>query len=59
VHFQCLECGSTQCIDEVTIPFVKLPKGFLAEKIEMVITGHCNICSQKITTGFLEKPISM
>jgi Fur family transcriptional regulator, ferric uptake regulator len=48
VHFQCSQCGSTQCIDEVGIPFVKLPKGFVSERIEMVITGYCNECSGKI-----------
>lgn len=28
VHFVCDECGKTTCLDEVTIPSVKLPKGF-------------------------------
>lgn len=57
VHFQCRECGSTQCLDDVTIPFVKLPQGFLSERIEMVITGYCNLCSHNIAdllTGIRE-----
>lgn len=47
VHFQCRECGATQCLDEITIPTVKLPPGFLPEQIEMVISGICNLCCQK------------
>lgn len=48
VHFHCQECGATQCLDDVSIPFVKIPQGFLSERIEMVITGYCNICSAKL-----------
>jgi Fur family transcriptional regulator, ferric uptake regulator len=48
VHFHCQECGATQCLDDVSIPFVKIPHGFLSERIEMVITGYCNICSAKL-----------
>jgi Fur family transcriptional regulator, ferric uptake regulator len=48
VHFHCQECGTTQCLDDVMIPFVKLPRGFLSETIEMVITGYCNNCSEKV-----------
>lgn len=49
VHFHCRGCGSTQCLDDVSIPLVKLPKGFFSDQIEMVITGYCNRCSQKMT----------
>lgn len=45
VHFHCRGCGSTQCLDDVGIPLVKLPKGFFSDQIEMVITGYCNRCS--------------
>jgi Fur family ferric uptake transcriptional regulator len=48
VHFHCQECGATQCLDDVSIPFVKIPQGFLSERIEMVITGYCNGCSPKL-----------
>lgn len=48
VHFQCSQCGATQCMDEVTIPQVKLPKGFVTDTIEMVITGYCEKCSSKM-----------
>ena len=28
IHFQCKECGTTYCLDEVTTPEIKLPKGY-------------------------------
>ena len=44
VHFICDECGRTTCLDEVTIPSVKLPKGFSPNHAEMVVTGVCGDC---------------
>jgi len=37
VHFICNECNKTTCLDDVTIPEVKLPKGFKPNHAEMVI----------------------
>jgi Fur family ferric uptake transcriptional regulator len=44
VHFQCNECGNTFCLDEVTTPEIKLPKGYSPENIEVVINGVCKNC---------------
>ena len=55
VHFHCRECGSTQCLDDVNIPLVKLPTGFFSDQIEMVITGYCNQCSPKMTEGLVTR----
>jgi Fur family ferric uptake transcriptional regulator len=49
VHFNCRECGITQCLDDLSVPFVKMPRGFLSDRIEMVITGYCNKCSQSVS----------
>ena len=46
VHFQCKQCGVTYCLDDVTTPEVKLPKGYAAEQIEVVISGVCKNCKQ-------------
>jgi Fur family transcriptional regulator, ferric uptake regulator len=46
VHFQCKQCGVTYCLDDVTTPDVKLPKGYAAEQIEVVISGVCKNCKQ-------------
>ena len=44
VHFICDECEKTICLDDVTIPAVKLPKGFTPQHSEMVVTGVCIDC---------------
>ncbi len=44
VHFMCDECNKTICLDEVTIPVVKLPKGFKPQYAEMMVTGVCGDC---------------
>ncbi|MCM5529736.1 MAG: Fur family transcriptional regulator [Chitinophagaceae bacterium] len=44
VHFVCDECGTTICLEEVTVPEVKLPKGFKPHQAEMVVNGVCKDC---------------
>lgn len=45
VHFICNSCGVTVCLEEVTIPSIALPRGYVAEQVEMVISGVCKSCS--------------
>lgn len=44
VHFICEVCNKTICLDEVTVPEVKLPKGFRPSHAEMVVNGVCDDC---------------
>jgi Fur family ferric uptake transcriptional regulator len=44
VHFKCVECGQTNCLD-VDIPTVKLPKGYQAKEVNLLIQGKCPNCS--------------
>ena len=44
IHFVCKQCGQTICLDDVTIPEVKLPKGFKPKHAEMVVNGVCDDC---------------
>ncbi len=44
VHFICDSCGKTICLDDVTVPTVKLPKGFKPNHAEMVVNGICGDC---------------
>lgn len=44
VHFVCDVCNKTICLDDVTVPTVKLPKGFTPEQAEMVVKGVCADC---------------
>jgi Fur family ferric uptake transcriptional regulator len=46
VHFICDECSKTICLDDVNIPLIKLPKGFIPQHSEMVVTGICGECRQ-------------
>jgi Fur family transcriptional regulator, ferric uptake regulator len=44
VHFICNDCGNTVCLDNVTIPSVKLPKGFISTQVDVVVSGVCKEC---------------
>ena len=44
VHFICSNCDKTICLDEVTVPEVKLPKNFIKQQSAMVVTGICEDC---------------
>ncbi len=47
IHFVCNECGSTVCLENVTIPSVKLPKGFTSTQIDVVVSGVCKECKDE------------
>ena len=44
VHFICDVCDKTICLDNVSIPEVKLPKGFKQNQIDLLISGVCDEC---------------
>ena len=44
VHFICDDCHKTICLDDVTVPEVKLPRGFSPRHAEMVVNGVCDDC---------------
>jgi Fur family transcriptional regulator, ferric uptake regulator len=44
VHFKCVRCGQTNCLTNVEIPTVKLPKGYKAKEIDLLIQGVCEHC---------------
>jgi Fur family transcriptional regulator, ferric uptake regulator len=44
VHFKCTKCGQTNCMDDVSIPPVKLPAGYKATEFNLLIQGVCNKC---------------
>jgi Fur family ferric uptake transcriptional regulator len=44
VHFICVNCEKTVCMDDVVVPQVKLPKGFVPLQSAMVVKGTCNDC---------------
>ncbi len=46
VHFVCNDCGSTTCLEEITIPAIKLPKGYASSQVEMIVSGICRKCKK-------------
>jgi Fur family ferric uptake transcriptional regulator len=44
VHFICSNCDKTICLDDVTVPNVKLPMNFTKQQTAMVVTGVCGEC---------------
>jgi Fur family transcriptional regulator, ferric uptake regulator len=44
IHFICHSCGSTTCLEEVSIPELNLPNGYLSTQVEVVVNGVCKDC---------------
>lgn len=44
VHFVCNACERTICMENVTVPDVKLPQEFAPIYSQMVVTGICKEC---------------
>jgi Fur family transcriptional regulator, ferric uptake regulator len=45
VHFKCTRCGQTNCLNNVEIPAVRLPKGYKPSEINLLIQGICQNCA--------------
>lgn len=45
VHFKCLACGQTSCLEDVSIPSVSLPLGYQISELNLLIQGRCNRCN--------------
>jgi Fur family ferric uptake transcriptional regulator len=44
VHFKCIKCGQTSCLN-VEVPVIKLPKGYQANEVNLLIQGVCERCN--------------
>jgi len=45
VHFVCEVCGTTSCLDGLTIPFITMPEGYQVSQVNMVVNGKCKTCA--------------
>lgn len=45
LHFHCSNCDETVCLTEHKIPHINLPDGYVAEDVNLVVTGICEKCS--------------
>lgn len=48
-HFVCRICGKTECLDDIVLPAVSLPRDYVAENVEIVVNGMCRECLKKQT----------
>jgi Fur family transcriptional regulator, ferric uptake regulator len=48
IHFVCNTCHKTYCLDAVVTPEIKLPKGYLAGHVEVVVEGVCKNCKTPV-----------
>jgi Fur family ferric uptake transcriptional regulator len=46
IHFQCTICNNVYCINNFSMPKVKLPAGFIANTFKVSAEGTCKHCSQ-------------
>ncbi len=45
IHFVCDKCGTTFCLDHVSIPAVQLPMGFTSSQTDVIVSGVCKQCN--------------
>ena len=45
VHFHCDVCGRTFCLEELPVPTMNYPKGFMVESVECMAHGVCPDCA--------------
>ncbi|MGY0392205.1 Fur family transcriptional regulator [Bizionia sp. KMM 8389] len=45
LHFHCNNCEETVCLTDHKLPKIQVPKGYVAENINLVVKGVCNKCS--------------
>lgn len=46
IHFACVKCGKTYCLEDQTIPIVQLPEAFVAQDYEYIVKGICHKCTK-------------
>jgi Fur family transcriptional regulator, ferric uptake regulator len=44
VHFKCVVCGQTTCLESVIIPHIALPKGYQTQEVNLLVQGMCSAC---------------
>ncbi|MEL7423256.1 MAG: transcriptional repressor [Bacteroidota bacterium] len=48
VHFHCVKCEKTVCLENTVLPNVKTPEGFQIEERHLVLSGTCDSCSEEM-----------
>jgi len=46
VHFSCLACGNTTCMEDLMVPNIHLPKGYEIKEANLLLKGICGNCKK-------------
>lgn len=46
IHFKCTQCGTTNCLDELSFPELKAPRGYTFESTNVLVEGVCPRCGK-------------
>ena len=44
VHFKCEKCEETICLEDISLPVIPLPKGFVKKEMNLLVQGICEKC---------------
>jgi Fur family ferric uptake transcriptional regulator len=44
IHFNCVQCGHTFCLENIPIPEIKLPAPYQLQKFDFLAQGICKNC---------------
>lgn len=45
LHFSCVQCGNTYCIEGYSVPEVKTPEGYTMNEVFLFAKGTCKACN--------------
>ena len=48
VHFKCVRCSNTHCLDELPFPGFKAPAGYSFITTNILIQGICKECGKEV-----------
>lgn len=46
IHFKCVSCERLECIADIQIPIIKLPKGYTFQDASLLVRGICETCQK-------------
>ncbi len=46
VHFKCMRCGATNCLDDFNLPRFEAPRGYIFSETNVLIQGICRSCNE-------------
>lgn len=45
VHFKCIRCNRTTCLDQLEVPSFNLPRGYEKHELNLLVQGVCPDCN--------------